>query len=564
MTRPVVIGPAATAGGDANLKTPAEHGRSFARVMRRRWRVAAFALVLTFVVAAALTASRQKQYDATAKILLQPTDAVQSVVSPGSVSSPADAERDVNTYAEMVTVEPVAEAVRARLGLHVPARTLKAKVIVTGQETSNLVSITARDHRPRFAAALATAFATEYQAYRRQAALAQINQALAYAQGNPEVKVAGSAVFVRAHELEAAVASETGGVQIVRAASVPTGPASPKVATNLLAGLLLGLVLAVAAAYLQDALDKRLLDEADIESAFGAPLLGIVPAGHRSEDATRLQSARRRAYTDVAARLNFTGLSDGARTIMIAPTSSAENPRAVGRALTQALGTLGRRVVLIEADVASRPSADDDGESGAGGLTSILTGHSTFSRELTDVFVADPRSSARRGELEGWGVVSYSTLTVGPPVPEPEALLGRQAMHDVVEQAEERGDLVLVVSGPLDEPSVALPLAHLCDATIVVTSARGVKRDAAEEMASMLAGCGARVVGTVLVPTTFASQSATGIARYFARVSTAPQVRRPMASTGASRASGRAMDKQERVNGGRWVAAASSHDDQGG
>ena len=59
-----------------------------------------------------LTGMQHKKYEATAQILLQPTDTVQGVVSPGSISSPADAQRDVNTYAQMITVDPVADAVR--------------------------------------------------------------------------------------------------------------------------------------------------------------------------------------------------------------------------------------------------------------------------------------------------------------------------------------------------------------------------------------------------------------------------------------------------------------------
>ena len=206
----------------ATMTTPTERAGNFVVALRRRWPIALLVFVLTLASAVALTHMQQKKYEATAQILLQPTDAVQGVVSPGSVSSPADAQRDINTYAQMITVDPVADAVRHQLGLKTALPALVSRISVVGQETSNLVSITALDSSAADAARLATAFATQSQAYRKQVALRQIEQALASSEADPLAKVKGSSVAVRVQELQAAAASETGGVQIVRPATVPS------------------------------------------------------------------------------------------------------------------------------------------------------------------------------------------------------------------------------------------------------------------------------------------------------------------------------------------------------
>ena len=203
--------------------------------------------VLTLASALVLTGMQHSKYEATAQILLQPTDAVQGVVSPGSISSPADAQRDVNTYAQMITVDPVADAVRHQLGLKIALPALVSRISVEGQETSNLVSITAQDSSAAQAARLATAFATQSQAYRKQVALRQIQQALATFEADPLAKVNGSPVAVRVQELQAGAAAETGGVQIVRPASEPSSPASRKLLTHIMVGLIAALVLAGAA-----------------------------------------------------------------------------------------------------------------------------------------------------------------------------------------------------------------------------------------------------------------------------------------------------------------------------
>ena len=64
------------------------------------------------------------------------------------------------------------------------------------------------------------------------------------------------------------------GVSTVNQPTLPTSPSSPKVALNLLAGLLAGLLLAVAVAAVRDLLDDRVrADEDDL----GAPVLGRLP-----------------------------------------------------------------------------------------------------------------------------------------------------------------------------------------------------------------------------------------------------------------------------------------------
>ena len=71
------------------MQTPTQRAQHFAPrcagVGRRRWAVFA----PTLVSALALTGMQHRKYEATAQILLQPTDAVQGVVSPGSISSPS-------------------------------------------------------------------------------------------------------------------------------------------------------------------------------------------------------------------------------------------------------------------------------------------------------------------------------------------------------------------------------------------------------------------------------------------------------------------------------------------
>jgi capsular polysaccharide biosynthesis protein len=485
------------------IRTPVERLGDFGAALRRRWvpAVAVFALVLFAAVAS--TAVRHKTYVGTAQILLQPTDTVQSTISPGSIPGQADAERDVTTNTQLITSEPVAAAVRRELGIPITLPRLESRIKVGGAETSNLVSIEASDANPARAAQLATAFATQYQTYRREIAVQQINQALAAAESDPQSKVAASAVAARVRQLQAAAAAETGGVQIVRPATVPMHPASPKLSSAVLLGLVAGIALALCVVFGLEAVDRRLLSRDQFEDAFQAPVLAAIPPRRRGGDTRAGQVALERECTDLAARLAFTDAARDSRVIMLSPASSAEAAGPVALGLAQALATLGRRVMLIEADLVGRPGlrAGEPGE--PGGLSAVLTGRSNLSREVTEMhFLTEAADGS--GELEPWARVSYATLPSGPRVGEPEALLGRGAMRDVLAQAAERNDVVLVLSCPFDRPSGVLPLARLCDGAIVLARQRSLHVEQARGIADLLAGTRARMLGAVLLPADFA------------------------------------------------------------
>ena len=358
---------------------------------------------------------------------------------------------------------------------------------VGGAETSNLVSIEATDRSPEQAAQLATAFATQYQSYRREIAVQQINRALAAAETDPQAKVPASPVAARVRQLQAAAAAETGGVQIVRPATVPLHPASPKLSSAVMLGLFLGIALALCVVFGLEAVDRRLLAREQFEEAFDAPVIATLPASKRSDDARARQAALERECTDLAARLAFTNAARDSRVIMLSPATPGEGAGAVALALAQALAMLGRRVMLIEADLVGRPGLRAHERDEPGGLTAVLTGKSTLSREVTEMhFLTE--SGDGRGELEPWARVSYATLPSGPCVAGPEALLGRGSMRDVLAQAAERNDIVLVLTCPLDRPSGALPLARLCDGAIVLARPRSLHAQQAQEISGLLAG----------------------------------------------------------------------------
>jgi capsular polysaccharide biosynthesis protein len=483
---------------ETSMKTPSERMRELADAVRRRWRVAAAVLGFTLVGAIALTAAQQKYYEAAAQILIQPTDKVESTINPGAIASQADASRDVTTDTQMITVEPVAAGVERELALHLTLPRLIERITVSGAETSNLVSITARDSSPQAAAALATAFARQYQGYRREVALQQINASLQAARENPQARLAGSSVAARVTQLEAAAASETGGVQIIRAALPPRSPASPALRSRLMLAFLIGLVLALAAVLAVEAFDRRLIAPGGFEAALDAPVLAVLAHGHGrgADDNGDQRAVRRRANAELAARLAFTDAARGARAIMISPASGLHSAGEFARGLAEALATLGLRVALLEGDIAAGTDRRWVGPRDGGGLTAILNGKSTFGGELTEMRLAP--APARNGGPETSARTAYTLLPSGPRAADPQALLARPAMREVLAEAKAGHDLVLVQTAAMDQVSSVLPLVRLCDGAILLAVERSINVDDARAIAALVQSAGLELLGIVL------------------------------------------------------------------
>jgi len=87
-------------------------------------------------------------------------------------------------------------------------------------------------------------------------------------------------------------------VSVLKTATPPPFPSSPRIGLNAAIGVLLGLVLAVAIAVLRERRDWRLRADADVFEVLNQPLLGILPDAPRA-----LLPGRRRTLRAVAERV---------------------------------------------------------------------------------------------------------------------------------------------------------------------------------------------------------------------------------------------------------------------
>jgi capsular exopolysaccharide synthesis family protein len=472
------------------------------RALKRRWKLIAGITLLVFASALIWSLSQEKQYEGISTVVLSQTERATALFNPEVDTRSDDPEREINTAVELITFETVAERVKESLGVETSAGDLLDQVKTEIEGNSNIVSIIASDEDPEQAAAIATAFAEEYAAFRKETAQASLNEAAQTARdrlnelsATEQASDEGRELRARLRQIEIAAAAQTGGVEVARRALVPTNASSPKPLRTGVLALVLGLLLALGCALLLELLDRRLKEEEDIETVLGLPILATIPRPARRSSVVVPGADRGQyeGYSALATNLRFFELGGGLEALLFTSPAPAEGKTSVTLGTARALAALDLRVIAIEADL-RRPSFANYGLSRGGGLSTILAGVSDLERALIDVdadtFEPLDAGSAPRGR-------TFQVVPAGPAPPNPQALLARPAMTYVVEEARALADVVLLDCPPIGTVNDPVTLANLVDGVILVARLNQTTRDAARRAMRTLENLETQIVGVV-------------------------------------------------------------------
>ena len=447
------------------------------RAVRQRWWLVALIAVIATGCALAVSLSAEKQYDATAHLLLRGQEPINSLVDPTANSRSTDPERDLNTELELMKVGGTAYPVLRRLDLQRSPDQLLSQIEPTPREQSNIVALRVRDRDPVMAARIANAFAEEYVRYKTESARTRYREAADLAQRQLEglapaerAGEQGRALQARQRELQVAAELQTGGVELVRRASAPSAPSRPRPKLSGALGLALGLLLGVAAALGLNLADRRLKKEDDVEAFFGLPILATIPRPARRT--AKDDPAQREAYGLLAANLRLTGGDGGTSAILITSPSPADGKTSVTIGIARACARLGLNVVAIEADL-RRPAFERYIDvAPSDGLTGVLSGGAV----TDEVMWLDPET-LRPADSDG-GRGSIGILPAGDLPENPQRVLGGSRMQLTIDVLQHVADVVLVDSAPVGTVNDAAVLAPLVEGVVLVARLNKTTKDA--------------------------------------------------------------------------------------
>ena len=280
---------------------------------------------------------------------------------------------------------------------------------------------------------------------------------------------------------------KSGGIEILDDAVLPTVPyESTNLFKYILIGALAGFVLSAAWFLLRSLLDTTIRRKYEIEDLFTIPILGDVPqmeAVNKKQKINKLLNQEspfviKESYSSIRAKLLFTGKGEKCPVYVITSADIHEGKTLNSINLALSYAQLGKKVLLIDADMRKR------------GMT-----------ELLDMKLEEGLSEYLAGMIDKINVVKHKEnlflLPAGAIPPNPTELLSGEKWKKMIDMYKDEYDVIFIDLPPAGIVSDALNLAKMATAYILVVKEKVTKFDREQMVVAQLESLDANICGFI-------------------------------------------------------------------
>jgi capsular exopolysaccharide synthesis family protein len=288
----------------------------------------------------------------------------------------------------------------------------------------------------------------------------------------------------RYKEIGVAGGVSSNNISVVDRGELPIGRHKPSLKLNLAIGLLLGAMLGVLLALLLEYLDDTVKTPEDIEKKLHLVQLGIIPRldkGILPDAALKdLRSGFAEAYRSVRTALQFSTERGVPQVLAVTSTQPGEGKTTTAKSLARNFAQLGKRVLLVDADLRNPALHRAFATENNTGLSNCLSG------------------AAKAGQCIQRLEPNISVITSGPLPPNPAELLASARMTSLLTQARERFDQIIIDAPPVLGLADAPILANLAEGTLLVVESGKSRVGAVQVSIKRLLAARAHLIGAVL------------------------------------------------------------------
>jgi Mrp family chromosome partitioning ATPase len=455
--------------------------QQLATILWRGKALIALCLVVAIAGAVVATARSPKVYQATAILQVGPGNVPRSGADSALATQQAS-QSLAKQYANLLSSRSFLERLRAHLPGAPSTDALQSGVDARAIEETGLIELSAEGSSPRAATRLARSIANEFIGLLQSDARSLADQQ----QTQAEARISSIAAKLRALRLSdtqrAALEAERAAVteqlasglartiaQGVSLAAPPTAedaPIRPRLLLNLVAGILLGLLVGIGAAWLRARLEHGLKSSAEAQKTLGLPVLASIPLRRWFSPHDPVLAE---AFEVLRSNILFSFERDSAHVVVIASYSSGEGKTSTAhglacaavRATKTSVNTLPLRpqVLVIDGDLRTRELSTQLGHGWSPGLSALAAGQLSVDEAIHDV------------------APGFSLLPAGLASTNAPGVLDSAFTRELIGELRERYKLILIDSPGTANLADAGILASLSDGVVMVARVGRTKRE---------------------------------------------------------------------------------------
>jgi len=312
-------------------------------------------------------------------------------------------------------------------------------------------------------------------------------------------------------------------VTVIERASVPGRPISPNYRSNIIVGILSGILIGLIMAFVTESLDTSIGRIDDLEDLLQVPVLGIIPSSSlEKQKKFRLKFKKKElvsegdtlykrlvtlfdpnsviaeAYKSLRTNLDLTGLKKRGSTIVITSSAPEEGKTQTLCNLGVAMAQAGQKVLIIGSDFRKPTLHKTFGLKRSPGLAEILLGNLPWQKAInsaTDMLLGGLEYEMI---LRTPGIENLHVITSGERSPNPTELLSFPEMDTLIQELKTNFDVILFDSPPTLPVTDSAILGAKVDGVIIVYQAGKTSRHALLRTKIQLENVKVKIMGVVI------------------------------------------------------------------
>ena len=277
-------------------------------------------------------------------------------------------------------------------------------------------------------------------------------------------------------------------VEQISPAQASKTPVSPRTALNTLLGGLGGLILALSYVILREVTNDSIQSHVEVEKILGTKVIGHILEIKDNQDGQGIyvgripRSPTAEAFRTLRTNLEFSSREKPIKSIIVTSAGSEEGKTMVASNLAAILSQLGKKVILVDADLRRPRIHQVTGISNTTGLSDLFSA-------LPDFFIHD--------YIQTLDDLPYLRILPSGRLPSnPTDLLGSNRMKDLLRIFADSFDYVVIDCPPMlvADPQVLLGLA---DGVLLVMVPGQTRKEALRAVQERVKHSGVRLLGVV-------------------------------------------------------------------